>query len=357
MVVAAHTSSFFKPEAGWLRMLAPTGSRGVQLFYIVSAFTLSLTFSARVRDLPYSRAIVLFWRSRLFRIIPLFYLAVVVSVIVFGFGPRYWAPDGLSWRDVVLTFSFLNAWDPHSITSVVEGGWSVALEMNFYLFFPLFFVLSPTPRRAAAGLGLALVLFYLCRSFIAPLVIRGWPASQAYIPASYFDLLSLPAELPIFFVGLILFRLHRPLHVAAASFPYTRTAAYFLVVLATGIFYWASATPYHTTIPKHFEHTFALTMLVVAVSIYPVEPLVNKITQYLGRISFSVYLTHHYVIVSAEQFLGNTSQGHSAWLCRYPFALALIILITVAISHLTYCFIEEPFRRWGRSLPSNALPG
>ena len=48
-----------------------------------------------------------------------------------------WAPNGVEWYYVPLTALFLNGYHPEMVTSVVPGGWSIVVEMTFYLVLPL----------------------------------------------------------------------------------------------------------------------------------------------------------------------------------------------------------------------------
>jgi len=108
------------------------GQFGVQLFFIVSGYTMMLTFGDRV-DIAASGA---FYMRRAFRIVPLFWTALVAYLaITKGEGFREWAPDGVSTTDVVLTFFFLHWTSVTAFNSVVPGGWSIAVEMQFYCCF------------------------------------------------------------------------------------------------------------------------------------------------------------------------------------------------------------------------------
>ena len=135
MVVLAHCAvATTSIVPGLAAAAGKYGQFGVQLFFIVSGYTMMLTFGDRV-DIAAAGA---FYIRRAFRIVPLFWIALVAYLaITKGEGFREWAPDGVSTTDVVLTFFFLHWTSVTAFNSVVPGGWSIAVEMQFYLLFPL----------------------------------------------------------------------------------------------------------------------------------------------------------------------------------------------------------------------------
>ena len=117
-----------------------------------------LTFGGKVD----SSAIRSFYIRRAFRIVPLFWVAILFYLLITkGEGFKLWAPDGVSTGDVVLTFLFLHWSSVTAFNSVVPGGWSIAVEMQFYLLFPLLICLFRRPNGPIlvyAGIALVSVI-------------------------------------------------------------------------------------------------------------------------------------------------------------------------------------------------------
>lgn len=73
-----------------------TGGRGVQLFFVASAFTLFLSLARRSETVKSN-----FYIRRFFRIAPMYYLGIAYYLMQDGYGPRYWlgdAPGITSWH-------------------------------------------------------------------------------------------------------------------------------------------------------------------------------------------------------------------------------------------------------------------
>lgn len=75
----------------FINTIISNGARGVQLFYILSAFILYSSYKYHQSKDRYP--VLSFYLRRFFRIAPLFYLAVIFYLWHDGFGPRYWLGD------------------------------------------------------------------------------------------------------------------------------------------------------------------------------------------------------------------------------------------------------------------------
>ena len=131
MVIAVHTSQAFSDLPNSLSKILSQGARGVQLFFVTSALTLSLSWVAR------NESAANFYTRRFFRIAPMFSIAIVFFLWLNGTAASIYAPEGIGVRQVLMTVLFVHGFWPDTITSVVPGGWSVADEVIFYALFPL----------------------------------------------------------------------------------------------------------------------------------------------------------------------------------------------------------------------------
>ena len=181
------------------------GGLGVQLFFIVSGYTMMLTYGDRL-DLAAARS---FYLRRFFRIAPLFWVAIVFYLLVTrGRGITNFAPDGVGVSDVLLTFFFLHSSSVTAYNSVVPGGWSIAVEMQFYLLFPLLIYLFR--RRNGAMLCYALIALvsvigqFVVEPYLIPRLAASLPASQAYLAEGVFTS-WLPRQAICFGFGILLY--------------------------------------------------------------------------------------------------------------------------------------------------------
>lgn len=189
-VIAVHTSQLFANLQWPLRLIADQGARGVQLFFVVSALTLTFSWNNR------SDGALPFWVRRAFRIVPMFWLALTYYVVLVGFLDVHlrWGPREIAWRDILASAALVHGLHPATIDSIIPGGWSIADEAGFYAIFPLLMSVIRSWRAAAIGLFLSAAALFAVSPFLPIVENLGE---------------LLPFQLPAFLVGILLFYLMR----------------------------------------------------------------------------------------------------------------------------------------------------
>ena len=210
--------------------------------------------------------------------------------------------------------------------------WSLAVEEQFYLGFPLLLVaLTVSARRTArpvivpVGLGIVLLLSLGAQ-------IRFAASSE---PRAYY---GTDARLYQLLAGALLAVLLRPAHRKNAIAMVVATGAMLVgvVVVASSVLHVAPTT-------RGIVATAFTVGAIIAVEAAPTSPLARLLawrsTVYLGRISYGTYLWHWPLIVFAEPIVGLG-----------PWGLALCVSVgATGLAALSYHSVESPIRR-SRSL-------
>src|SRR5262245_26473710 len=118
-VIAVHSGQSVANLPHTLKFVTEGSAKyGVQLFFVVSALALLLSWHKR------SDGAARFYVRRLFRIAPMFWLAACVYLVIFGMAgsSSYWAHGGLTALGISATFLFLNGWSPDTMNALVPGG-------------------------------------------------------------------------------------------------------------------------------------------------------------------------------------------------------------------------------------------
>lgn len=310
------------------------------LFYLVSAFTLFLSLDQRRSH--ESGPVRNFFIRRFFRIAPLFYCAILIYSLIYGPAPRASAPNGIQAWQYPITLLFLNGWHPESFNSIIPIEWSVAVEMTFYLIVPLLFGLLKNIKRATFFIIAALILQVALKHLLLPGLSARYPRHEDLV-TFYLDYWFF-AQLPVFGMGILAFQVYsRTRTIRNPDWGISLlTLACFLMIA------FLEAGTYIDLIATQALYGIAFLCLLLSLHFHPVPILVNPLTRWIGKISFSIYLVHYAVIQYFVRFppwlppVGRTA----GFLLTY----LLVLGVTSGISFLTYQFIEVPGMNFGKRI-------
>jgi len=320
-VLASHLLEEFVPESkSWSRNSFNLGEVGVVAFFLVSGFVIPLS-------LERSRSVAGFAVGRIFRIYPLYLAALVASFALAWVGikpfaehvgsnqPRFWLTHLL----------MVQEYAGESGLNIVEGSWTLLLEMVWYVGIALLFLLGLNRRtRLLAFLAAAGVAALAAASLVLD---RRLPMGRICLLQSCL-------------VGMIFFRAYQ-------QEMKIREALLWLAInmVATSLAIWTAF--------GHFQHKeFAFSC--VAPSwlagyglffglFFVRESRLAKswLLDYIGEISYSVYLLHPLVLYSLSAWLGASWQ-----------AFLLTLAISLPAAHFSYHWIEKPAIQVGKQILS-----
>jgi peptidoglycan/LPS O-acetylase OafA/YrhL len=273
----------------------------------------------------------------------MYYLALVFFTVLDGLSKRYFAPYGLQWWYPLLTLGFLNGWHPETINSVVPGGWSIVVEMTFYLLVPFLFVRLKDMKSTILFIVIALAVGWLLNQQANRIFSPIYPDKLHYMVDS-FTFFWFFSQLPIFGIGILVFHLFE-------KYKNIRDRQLGFVLLAAAVFLeWAflSTSTYKELIPHHFMMAVGFGFLVFGLYFSNTRILVNPVTVWIGKLSFSIYLVHFAVLRLVDVVFpgGFPVKGNLGMFLGY----LLIAEVSILISVLTYRYVEKPGISLGKSL-------
>ena len=326
---------------GPLKVILGYGMYGVQLFYVVSSFSLYLSLKQReIKD--GKRLFPYYFIRRFFRIAPLFYFCVLVYMLIYGTAPRGTAKDGVGLGAVLTTVSFVNGWVPSHINSIISGQWSVAIETNFYFLLPLFFLYIRGLRSAIIAMfGMVLAGILAKKAFLFGVALAGAGNPDRYSEFLYF---WLPSQLGVFGAGIVLYYLFVRYFGDASKQKMTKWVAAALVIGGIAYFVFEMVSPFGFW--KHFFVSFGFILIAMGLAGHPFKLLVNPLTCHIGRVSFSAYLLHTLVIEVVGHFMRDYPKNPS----MYFVMMVPVLALSVGLSTLTYWWIELPGQSLGKWL-------
>jgi peptidoglycan/LPS O-acetylase OafA/YrhL len=333
-VILVHASRTIVPSNPTLRWLMLEGASGVQLFFVVSALTLCMSWTARSphENFPLQN----FYIRRFFRVAPMFYVAILLYILIKGFAPDYWSPNGIAWWFIPVTAAFLHGFHPETINSLVPGGWSIAVEMSFYLILPLLLKHIKSIKACLIALLISFGLYAITPLIVPQIFI--YPANQHYLLKG-FNLFNFPSQLPVLIMGMLCYLIIRE------KYPKKPIAIVGGTLFAALLLEFTYA---FLKLPHHLVGGGLLAIFVLLLAHWPIRLFVNKLTTSIGKISYSMFLTHFALLALFyrsgfnDLFPNSNAASFLYYLC--------LVLSAAGVSWFCHKYIEKAGIAWGARL-------
>ncbi|HML30678.1 MAG TPA: acyltransferase family protein, partial [Hyphomicrobium sp.] len=323
----------------------PGGYGGVDVFFVISGFLIAGIIKAELEAGTFSLAD--FYVRRIRRILPalavcLSVTTVVASVILFPFDFRSYGQSltavSIATSNIFFAHKTGNYFDASATASPLLHTWSLSIEEQFYLVFPLAAMLLFRARRALI-LPTMMILASLSLAYSVHAVARTPGMAFFSTPGRVWELLF----------GTIL---------AFAAFSSVRNRvvreaeAFAGIGLIAGCYFAYSAmTPFpglaavplclgavlfiHSGIEGSRERAPEATAVARFLSTRPAVAI--------GKISYSVYLWHWPLLVFVQYRFESVMDGadtHTVLALR-----SLLAAISIGLGALSWRFVEQPFRK------------
>ena len=328
------------------------GFLGVDAFFVLSGFLITTLLLAEAHDRG-GIALRAFWARRARRLLPAL-ACVLVAVAIYA----VWLakPDELStirgdalatigyfanWRAI---FTSRDYWSIFRTPSPLDHTWSLAIEEQFYLVWPLVVaVLVRAWSRRAATIAVLLTAVACAFASLAWTLYIYDPSDPSRV---YYGTDTRIASILIGAALAAWFALRGPARTRQTRVA-LEAAAIGAVVLLTCA--WTRLSGSSNTLYRGGLFVCALaTALVIAAAVHPRRGPVSKVLSFrpvcaLGLISYGVYLWHWPIYVVLDE-----SRVH---LSGWPL-LFVQIAVTLAVSIVSYRVIEQPIRHGRAATPA-----
>ncbi|WP_313081992.1 acyltransferase [Atlantibacter sp.] len=302
------------------------GATGVDLFFLISGFVITLT----MQRIPTGMSGTLhFLQRRILRIFPAYYIILLLTFLLSGAMSIFHYPDKLA--NLISAMLFQPLYSDHAPFYVDDGGmYGIRWTLNYELYFYLIIGLSIfTPGR-----WVAITLYFLLTLFLLP-VMSGYGftlSPQGYPFASpWLGLITNPMIF-LFLEGMILGLLYPLLK----KMPAKLMAAAFIgsVILAIVMFKNNQLTGHGVTSSGLI---YALMLLCIIGAEKAIGKYVPRSLVWLGNISFSLYLIH--TLMNTGIGKRFESIGIESGVTRF----ALSVVLSLALAWLSWRYVEQPF--------------
>lgn len=325
-VVLFHTVFLTTPNMvppGLIETFVKNGGMGVTLFFVVSAFSLCLS-----SDRHHNEARWIFYIRRLFRIVPLFYAMMAVTLLrdQMAFNLSH------SYSEIVANALFLFNFVPEWQTGIVWASWTIGVEMVFYFLFP--YIWGKCDGMADAVYR---VMLFLMLSVVAYAIVSYFEEGAKFWQWSFFK------YLPSFLLGVLAYATWKATRDQRRSLDPTALGRMFL---ATSIFLGAAllySGQEFQLISGLYWQAVIFSLLAIGAALGAARGFFSiPALRWVGKNSYSIYLVHPLIIVALQPLYSvvatKTGSGPLTFLICSFITLCCVFIISEICWHL----IEKP---------------
>ncbi len=332
IVIVFHIDQFFRYFELQSLGYHETGMAGygVVLFFVLSGFLITFLLLSEKKqfnkiDLPK------FYVRRILRIWPIFYAAIVITAILFIIKPSLISfPE----NNVLKTFALYSLFLSNvgygmglGITTITPL-WSVGVEEQFYAFWPF---LVNKSKNILKSLVIIIIIYLIIKLFSRFLDNK---TIFRIIDTSCFDCMAIGG------IGAYLYFIKSNI-LKIIYHPILQILAW--IVLIVSIFY----KPLHlfSIIDKEMHAIFYIIIILnISTNKKTIINLEHKILDFIGKISYGMYVFHMIVIVTTSYILTKIINYHpKGSLSDYLFVYSIVIFGTIGLASLSYKHFESYF--------------
>ncbi|MFN7141224.1 MAG: acyltransferase family protein, partial [Limisphaerales bacterium] len=325
--------------AAWPYRTFYLGWLGVDLFFVISGFVIGLAAIKvyRESDGSYRRS---FMKRRLARIVPLYLFTAVVFLFFIEPGLLQMKFKTLM-AHVFAHLGFVHNWFYKTHGSINGPNWSVAVEMQFYLLAILF---APVLSKVKPW---KLLFWGIVLAWLTRFAAFWWTMDRGDSHRTFIFSSQVPGNADQFAFGIFLSRLYldgtlkewaqrwqgRGHWILFAGVVAIGTAA-----LLTTFQFWPGGTYWKNVYMVTFWRTGVAVSFAMLVALFCLLPDLSRSwyfqpLNYLGEISYGIYLWHLPVILSLKRVLPPDDRF---------LLLKMSVILTLILASLSWHLIEKP---------------
>jgi peptidoglycan/LPS O-acetylase OafA/YrhL len=302
------------------------GQLGVKIFFVISGFIIT-TLLLREEWVHGNFSIRKFYQRRILRIIPVYFIFLIAILMFVA-----WNNVPVSHSEFIAAFTFTTGWDDG--TWLLGHTWSLAVEEQFYILWPLALYLAGNEKRRIRICVTVLAILPLLRVlvYLSPLSDR-----RPYLIITTGDGLMTGCLLAILFF-------YREKHVRRFFTSNAVIVRLLLVVILAGVDITQArmklgvlTVPFANTI-----EALAIAWLVGSVILkrdWLFTALNTRIFVFLGFISYSWYLWQQVFLLPCERYFSSPLLG-------FPFNILASLIVAISSYFLIERTCDKLKRKW-----------
>lgn len=299
---------------------------GVSIFFSISGFL--ITFLLLQEKLNGTISIRKFYIRRVLRIWPLYFIYLFICLIIILIFKFEFELSSL------LFYTFMSANIPFIFGNAIQFAhhyWSLGVEEQFYLFWPHFVNKFKKILTVSTLLCITLIVFKLSFYWVSK-TNPSLNKIYTFIHATRFQCMLIGG------IGAILYFQKNALFLKLVN-------TKLLQLVSWGAIFLMGINKFHLISVLDNEIVSIITLFLIIGQIEIKNRIVNlenKFFDFLGKISFGIYIIHPLLIF----FLSKQIKVEAPTIYSYFFVFTSIILSTILFAWISYKYIEQPILKY-----------
>lgn len=305
-------------QVGFLKKIFENANVAVSFFYVLSGFVIYYTYQ------HYNSVnLVLFFKKRLKRIYPAYFLALLLTLLIKSF----------YWNEFLLSLMMIQTWVPGKSLILNNPGWSLSNEMVFYFTFPLILPFFQNTKVFKYKMVVVSLIWFLSQIIYLIYLVKE-SNYYMYLPILHFNSFLIGILTAVFFKN------------RKIQIKYSILSKLIVLVLICTSFFVFNNKMLHNGL---LAPLFGLLIYLIAVSKDKMTILFSgKTFQFLGEISYSIYIFQFPVWLFWSDYRISKylfiDKGISE---DFKFSIRFFILILLSI--IVFYAIELPLKKYKKS--------
>jgi len=322
-------------------------SVSMQLFFVISGYVIYSSFNHNINK----KGLLLdFYIKRISKIIPLYIIFLFINLACFlllsylykdfnDYSTFILKSEHITIKNFILHFFFMQGFSASRLHSLLDGSWSIAIEVYFYILFPFFVYNFANSKKKS-------LLYFLVSvgllSFFPKIIGPVWHEINTASFYYYF----FTNQLPCFILGIVLFHYKKYFFDIEVKLPF--------FILSITIFF---GMLYGNLKPIDYHIFYSIGVVFFIISSYQAingykEYFIYKFITNIGIQSYSIFFSHIIIMNISVFFLNRNLIGVHP-LILFLFNLLIIFFASLILSNFIFNKIDLFFCKIGEKIVKN----